>query len=371
MPTHSTAPKDSNLDEQESRAFCHHVRAAQRSEGARLRSPWLAGRGSTLQSDEVTAGTGRGLVLRMRAGVGFSLNDWLRADILEEQAEALCAAHRAEVGLRRDMDANLEAITKEGWARKVVVLRAALERGQKLLVQSRAELANNQRTVTQHLRTLNAYQLLHEELATARGKLADLEFASPPQPPDPRLAEQLVRSVSALERSEGALRRNSALNVTLEAGYDELLGISQDLPLYGQVNASFRLGSLWQSKLDQQSTVARAEAARLDLARQRQAYVELVERALARRPLLAAELEQRRQYARNLSKERDSLLKTQHPDATVLAQHLWFDVRLEEAECARLEVSLAALDRWLQQQPAEVRRRLRSAKPVPSPAGTR
>jgi hypothetical protein len=49
-----------------------------------------------------------------------------------------------------------------------------------------------------------------------------------------------------VEEESAGLRRASAWTVRLRGGYDELINVRQDVPLFGMLTVSYNLGSLWQ-----------------------------------------------------------------------------------------------------------------------------
>ena len=361
LPAAQTRPEDrattpqrtqnQQLTGAESSAFCEHVHSAQRSEAARLRSPWISARGSTLQRAEVAAGGGPGLLARARAGVGFSVSDWLEADILAERADALCAVHRAEQAAK-PTESDEEAILASGWKEKSRSLEQALEQASILVESSVQALKRSERTITQHLRILEAYQSLSEQSSDALAKSADLSLRSPPHAPDPALGNQLYTHVSNLERNAGRLRRNSALSISVEAGYDELIGTAQTLPVYGQLNAVFRPGYFWQQRADDQSASARARSALLQLRAHDQAYAQARQRIELQRKVMQRQAQQLRGYTALLVEQRQALVGLDNPEAIFIAEQLWFSLELKKAELSRLEISLGSIDRWLSTTPA-------------------
>ncbi len=340
-------------DRDEVAAFCRYRRAAQRSEAARLRSPWLAARGTTLQRDELASGGDDSLTLRVRAGVGFSVSDWLRADATEERAEAECATRRAELATR-SRDSSIEALALEGFEEKARLLSKALPEGAVIVRESEAQLERNERTIGDHLRVLHAYQALNKQSSDALSQVARLTDSVAPEPLDPDLALRLQSSVAGLERAAGKLRRNEALSVTLEAGYDDIVGIDQDLPVYAEVIARFRPGQFWQGSADEESARARAHAARLALQTRERAYAEAVQRAWREHSVVVEEAQRLRSFLVTLAQQRDALLKTGNREASFIAQELWFELESGRAELARLEGTARAIERWSQSRSSAI-----------------
>ncbi len=331
----------------EAQAYCDHVRAAQQSDAALLRSPWLAAHGSTLQRGELN-GPSVPISPRVRFGLGFSVSDWLRADLLARRAEHDCGVHQAELALS-DGHYDVDAVTLDGWKNKAQLLQQALGEADQLLARSEHELQLGDRTVTTHLATLAAHQRLHEALADARTRVARLSVAPPAPAPATGRVDALRRSVLELERVEGQLRRNRALSVSVEGGYDEIIGVDQTVPAYGQVSVTFRPGYFWQSSADESSARARAAAAA-----QRAARVQAsVRRALltleAQKAPMQIEASRIQSLIALLERQRAVLNRVPNPQAIEMAQRLWFELQLRRAELAQLQGSLQAMARWAEQ----------------------
>lgn len=332
------------LEAGEIEAYCEHVRAAQRSEQARLRSPWVAGRGSTLQRGELRT-SADAVVPRFRAGVGFSPSDWLQADLLGEHAEQSCAVYRAEVKSRTEVY-DVDVITLESWRDKARALEEAIAAASPLVANSAAELARGERTIAQHLAVLSDHQRLQQQSSEALRRVARLSAVAPPPEPGGSELSDLRRSVSDLEQVEGALRRSRALSIELEGGYDEIVGAPQSLPVYAQVSVTFRPGYFWQLGADERAASARAHAAVL---RASSADVELRRAALtlqAQRPALEAEARRLREFIETLKRQEAVLKTVVNAHAKLLAERLWFELRLLQAELGQVESSLRAIDEW-------------------------
>lgn len=334
------------LQADEVEAYCEHVRAAQESEQARLRSPWVSARGSTLQRGELVGPTDA-VNARFRVGLGFSPSDWLQANLLEEHAGRSCDVYRAQAASRpRPQD--VEAITLDAWRSKAQVLSEATAAAQELLGNSEAELQTGDRTISQHLAVLEGYQRLQQQLSEALSQVARLSAASPPKAAPTAELDRLRSSVSELEAVEGALRRNRALSFSVEGGYDEIVGAEQSLPVYGQVALTFRPGYFWQHAADERSAAARARAAALQ-ATASQATLRRARLLLeAQRPAMEAEAQRLRDFLSTLKRQQTLLSAVVSTQAKLLSERLWFEIRLVEAEVEQLDASLRAMRDWAQ-----------------------
>ncbi len=327
-------------------AFCEHVRAAQRSEAASLRSPWLTARGGTLQRGELT-GEGQPVNPRFRLGAGFSVSDWLRADLLERHADNTCAVYEAEASLR-SQPANVDALTLNGWRAKVSRLREASTAAKAVLDRSEAELRSGERTIADHLSLLSEHQRLGRELSDSELQVARLTATPAPSATPPQLIESLHRSVAETERVEGELRRNKSLTIDVEGGYDEVIAMPQTLPVYGQVNVTFRPGYFWQAAADETSRLARARAAALRATNEEVTLHEAILVVTARRGVMLEELTRLRTALRILQQHYDQLKPVNRPDAQQLAEKLWFQLALSRAQEEFVDRTLTTMDQWLQ-----------------------
>lgn len=327
-------------------AYCEHVRAAQRSETASLRSPWLAARGGTLQRGELT-GNGQPVNPRFRLGAGFSVSDWLRADLLERHADNTCAVYEAQASLR-SRSANIDALTLTGWRSKVRLLSEASAAAKTLLDRSEVELRSGERTIAEHLNLLSEHQRLARELSDSELQVARLATTTAPSVTSPRLLESLQNSVAEAERVEGELRRNKSLTIDVEGGYDEVIALPQTLPVYGQVNVTFRPGYFWQGAADATSRVARARAAALRVMNEDETQSEALLVVTARRDMMVEELKRLQNVLQILQQHHDQLKPIQRPDAQHLAERLWFQLVLSRAQTEYLDATVTAMTRWLE-----------------------
>lgn len=335
----------SRVTREEVSAYCEHVAAAHRSEAAHLRSPWVAARGTTLQRGEVGASE-RDVSPRVRAGVGLSFSDWWRAGLVEERGQSACALYEAQTNLRSP-SASVEALSLDGWKQKVSLLSRALAEAKTILEHSDVALERGDRTIVEHLAVLSDYQHLEQQLSHAEMEVARVALVDPPVALKPHAINALRSSVAAIERVEGALRRNKTVAVDLEGGYDEIFGTAQRLPVYGQVNVTFRPGYFWQHSADATSETERARAAALAAMTAQAHFRETVVGVSVRRGPMANEVERLRELIALLQQKYDTLRGLTRPDAQHVTERLWFQLQVSRAEMAHLEASLAAMDRWL------------------------
>lgn len=334
-----------NLTREEVVAFCQHAHAAHGSEVALLRSPWVTARGTTLQRGEVGAGE-QAVSPRVRVGLGVSVTDWWRAGLIEERGAGACALYEAQTKLRTPA-ADIEALSLEGWQQKVTALTHAVVEAKAIIERSDAELTRGERTIVEHLGVIEDYQQLEQQLSQAELEVARLALLRMPAALNPKTISTLQGSVATVERVEGALRRNKAVSFDVEAGYDEILGTDQRLPVYGQVNVTFRPGYFWQGAADAMSETARARAAALSAVSAQGQFRELVVGVSVRRGPMANEVARLRGLIALLQQKYDALSPLTRPDARRLTERLWFQLQVARGELVRLEASLVAIEKWL------------------------
>ncbi|MFP2908683.1 hypothetical protein ACLESD_27260, partial [Pyxidicoccus sp. 3LFB2] len=74
------------------------------------------------------------------------------------------------------------------------------------------------------------------------------------------LLEELRAADDEVEAVSGSLRRARAWRLSLRGGYDELIDVYQDTPLFGQITLSYNLGHLWQGSANARAREGRRRA---------------------------------------------------------------------------------------------------------------
>jgi hypothetical protein len=178
------------------------------------------------------------------AGVGFSPTRYYQAGLVDERASAECERYRAE----RDLGAVLgsgDGVPRAAFEAKAKILRDALPRAEQLLAESRRQLEGSRTTLREHT-------ALVLRLDALRRALSDNELAVANLPPAPEGASaegafaRLQRSEARREAAEANLRRAAALSFSLRGGYDELFGVEQQTPVFGNASLEFNPGWFWQ-----------------------------------------------------------------------------------------------------------------------------
>lgn len=334
------------------RAFCEYVTAVAASEGALLRAPWLFSsfgtlRGAGALDTEAVAAVDREreLTLRFQAGLGFSPTRFHRAGLLSEQAQAECERRHAAEDIRA-LGAIPGGVTRAALEAKISVLREALPEAERLARRSLDELDASRTTVQEH----HALELRVDEL---RQRLAGatLELASLPEAEEPARAvrdpfERLRRWSAEEQAAASRLRRAEALSLTLRGGYDELLGVPQQLPVFGSISLEVNPGWLWQRGHDARAEQAHADALEVDVQGRRESLAALGRRLLAELGVVRQRLREVRSSLSDLERRRERLEAAGSSAAREYAEYIWFDVvrlRAEEAQLAEQVITLGSL----------------------------
>ncbi|ATB47804.1 hypothetical protein [Corallococcus macrosporus] len=262
--------------------YCDFVRGVGGAEAALELAPELFGAFGVVNAGEASGGAGTTPLgeptPRITAGLMYDVVGIYRGRALRQRAEADCRRQRAltvlESAIRQGNGLGEEAAL-EARAR---VLEEALPQAEALLTSLRNDMKQGQVT----LEELNAVQVRLDglrQLATST-KLARERLAARPRLlPGARLESVLNELRAAddqLEEHNGALRRARAWRLNLRGGYDRLIDVDQDLPLFGQVTLAYNLGHLWQGSANARAREGRRRATLDDVSGVPQRINELV-----------------------------------------------------------------------------------------------
>ncbi len=246
--------------------YCDYVRGVGDAEAALELAPELfAGFGA------VNAGEagGDGAVpldkprLRVTAGLGYDFVGLYRGRTLRQRAEAECRRQRALSALQAAVRQGTGLGEETALDARARILADALPRAEELVGAVRAELREGRST----LEELNAVQvrLDHLRALATETALARERLASQPRFPAGQRLDTLLEDLRAaddqVEAHAGSLRRARAWRLSLRGGYDEVLDVEQDLPLFGQLTLAYNLGHLWQGSANERAREGRRRAA--------------------------------------------------------------------------------------------------------------
>jgi hypothetical protein len=229
--------------------YCAFVRGVGDAESAVLLAPDVFANVGVVNAGEASGG---GVPLggptpRLTAGLEYDLVGLYRGLGIRRRAEAECERYRALSALRAAVKRGPDVGAEAALAARAQVLEAMLPEAEQLL-KSLAEDVKEGRATVEELNALrlrmDGLRALAHETAKERERLATL-----PRPAERPLSTYLGEMRAADDRVEeesAGLRRASAWTVRLRGGYDELINVRQDVPLFGMLTVSYNLGSLWQ-----------------------------------------------------------------------------------------------------------------------------
>jgi len=332
-------------------AFCSFVGAVARSESALLLSPQLfLDYGVVNGNDVVGSGTSSISTLppaqRLTAGVRYSLVGLFQGVTARKRAGADCERYRAVSSLRRFLVENREQVSPASLDAKLAVLRAGASKAREIVAATRAAVERGRATVEE----AQAADLRAAELASltaeAEGLRAGLPSRTALPTPNALVHRQLVAEQS-VERYEAQLRQSRAFDLSLRAGYDQVFGVRDVVPLFAVVSLTINPAALYQPVPEAEAQKSRVRWARAEtegaaqkvelLAGRLRATLEGERRRLRETGVLLADVEGRLRTVEAIESERVRRVR----DA------MWFDwVRLK-ADHEFLRVHVAELEQSL------------------------
>lgn len=282
---------------------------------------------------------------RLTGGVRYSLMGLYQGAVTRHQAAAGCAQYRAVSQLHRFVQAYHDGLSAAALRARLAVLEQAIPQAEQILGSIRSDVASTQATIDE----LNATQLRVDALQGLRAQTrADLDSLSTrAQPPAGSIATVLTardRAEASLADEEAKLRRSNGWDIIFRAGYDQVFGIRDHVPLFGVVSLSYNLGSLFQGEPE-----GAAKAGRLRWVRhETEGADDRVEQTIGRlRGVVKSERERLRETTVLLADLRARFAAVRAVENDKVARYrdyLWFDLVNVEAEDAYLRVHVTELD---------------------------
>lgn len=249
--------------------YCAFVRGVGDAEAAVLLAPNVFASAGLVNAGDAGWSEGGplgGPTPRLIMGVDYDFVGLYRGLSIRRRAEAECERYRALSALQAAAKRGADVGAEAALAARAQVLEAALPEAGQLLASLREEVKEGRATVEE----LNALQLrldglrsLAYETAKERERLAAL-----PRPTERPLSTWLQDFRAADERveAEAASQRSaSAWTVRLRGGYDELINVRQDMPVFGALTVSYNLGNLWQPSANARAKEGRRRALEEDV----------------------------------------------------------------------------------------------------------
>ncbi|AKQ66531.1 hypothetical protein A176_003443 [Myxococcus hansupus] len=253
-------------EEDRAAGYCDFVRGVGSAEAALEVAPELFAAFGVVNAGEATAGAGTTPLgeptPRVTAGVNYDVVGLYRGRAIRRRAEADCRRQRALIVLEsaiRQGNGLGEETALEARAR---VLDDALPHAEAMLKALRDDLKLGQVT----LEEMNAVQVRLDglrQLATTTQVARERLAARPRFKAGERLEgvlNELRAADDQFEEYNGSLRRSRAWRLSLRGGYDRLIDVDQDVPLFGQLTLSYNLGHLWQGSANARAREGRRKA---------------------------------------------------------------------------------------------------------------
>ncbi|HYO55367.1 hypothetical protein [Archangium sp.] len=249
--------------------YCAFVRGVGDAESAVLLAPDVFASVGVVNAGETGGGGGvplGGPTPRLTAGLDYDFVGLYRGLSIRRRAEAECERYRALSALRAAAKRGVDVGADAALAARAQVLEAALPKAEQLLASLREDVREGRATVEEltalQLR-LDGLRALAHETVKERERLAAL-----PRPAERPLSAWLQDFRAADDRVEAesaSLRRASAWTVRLRGGYDELINVRQDVPLFGALTVSYNLGSPWQPSANERAREGRRRSLEEDV----------------------------------------------------------------------------------------------------------
>ncbi|MBZ4421235.1 hypothetical protein K8638_32800 [Myxococcus sp. RHST-1-4] len=252
--------------EDRSGGYCDFVRGVADAEAALELAPELFGSFGVVNTGEAEGGAGAVPLgepkLRLTAGVDYDFVGLYRGMTLRKRAEAECRRQRAIATLEAAVNRGNGLGEEAALEARARVLQDALPGAEERVSALRNDLREGKTT----LEELNAVQVRLDNLralATSTA-LARQRLVSRPRFPEGQrldaLMEELRAADDSVESYTGGLRSARAWSLSVRGGYDELIDVEQETPLFGQVTLSYNLGNLWQSSANTRAREGRRRA---------------------------------------------------------------------------------------------------------------
>ncbi len=336
-------------------ATCEQLEAAASADSALLMSPTLFGSVGAFNVVEGSDLNGpvRSLTPRIAAGLSYSFGNLFEGIFERRRAQALCARFRAEQGLLAALEAGNGAGARSALAARAAVLAKAIPEGERLLNALQRDVSEARAT----LEELSLAKMRLDSLREEEGK-ARLELAQQEQLPSQTRGEltQMLADYRAADASvasrEGSIRLTRSWDVQVRGGYENIIGITQQQPFFGQVTLSYNLGNLFQYSANARAREARTAALEEDLGGAGHRFTAAIARLGS---TMSAERE-RLSQVETLLAELDGQLGQVGTLQTSLVRryqsYLWFEATRLRAERAWLAAHLEELELFLS-KPAE------------------
>lgn len=326
-------------------ALCRYARAVAESQSSVMMAPQLFATGGLVSgSDSPTGPTTTTVQPRVIAGLQYSAAGLYRGIQTRELADAECKRYDVFSKLLAFTFVHAKGDNAAALRARLAVLDDARSRSEGILERARTAVAEARMTTDTLDATTSRIDAIRAATVETRGKLRVADGSmSGPQEPLSTLLVQRDRAERTAEERAARVRQSQAWDVSVRAGYDQIFGQSQQVPVFGAVTVSFNPGLFWQQPAD-----ARAETARVDAARTGLEHATLRAQETARelRELARAERERLDDVTAlldELETRHRQVSQVQGDRAEASADSLWLGMVPVRAEKAYLQAHVVEL----------------------------
>lgn len=333
-------------------AFCDYLESVSAAERAHLKLPEVTARAGLVQggtAETGDAGVARDTTVRTSIGVRYSFNDLWRAGRITRASSAECRRRLAEAVLVEALEGGRRVGLAAGLKARAEALEHGLAEASRLLERARRaraeELIADRRLVALRLQVDG----LREELLQTRARWRALDPEEVPLPPEPLMVLLVTSRQAASQQTRHRLdaRLSRWWDVELSAGYDQLFGIEQSLPVFATVQLSLDVGRLTERGARARATEAHDRYRRADGEGFERRIATLRRELRARRERSATRLQDVETLLADLTDRLDRLEGLDTAVARDYASDLMLRRARLEAERAELATSLEALQPYL------------------------
>lgn len=333
--------------------YCDYVESAAASGVARQMAPSLFVSGGVLTNSEAIDLSGRydsmSTLLRLQAGLSYSLADLTEALAIRARAHSECALYRQQSELFAFLVRYDEADSLAGTRARMGVLNEALPKAEEILASQRDLVLEHHATVEELNATSVRLDALRAEIGSSRMRAAAAERKH-------TVSERGVRDIMRIYRdaieqvasSESRVRTSRNFDLSLRGGYDRVFGVRDGVPLFATLTLTIHPFAIFrQPPLERQAHRGRFEWASLGvegihdrvsvLLSRMQTTLEAQRRRRADAKLLLADLEARYKAVEQLAGD----------SVRAYRDYLWFDLTKMRAELAYLDAQVEELQTLL------------------------
>jgi hypothetical protein len=273
--------------------------------------------------------------LRLIAGVRYKLSGIYEGINTRKRAKADCQRHRAFEQVRGET-------TSRAIAARLQVLDAALVEADKMLRSDESDFAARRMTAQEATATRVRVEELRELAAEDKRQMSTL-----PLPSERPLAGalQAYRDADAdMERSEAALRRSQAIDVSVRFGIDEFPERDNPSPYFAVVSVGLNLGVLFQGPANARAAKARKQLVQSGRGLGVEGTVDSLRATVEIESKRAKEAEA---LVKELDRQLDALNRIGGEESKRYRQTVWFEWVKAKAQHAYLTTHVASIQEVL------------------------